>query len=403
MTKRTPTLRPIHPFPARMAPSIALRRLSRAKKKLHILDPMVGSGTTAVVARLRGHKATGFDTDPLALVIAKSWAANVNPKRFRKIAADVLEKAQKIYGVVTLGSAYPVRADEETRSFIRFWFDATNRRQLTALARSIETIKNPVHRTMLWCAFSRLIITKKVGASLAMDVSHSRPHKTYDVAPVKPFDCFLSSVNTILRNAPFATGQKVPKAKIRKGDARSLPLNNSSVDLVITSPPYLNAIDYLRGHKLSLVWMGHSIQKLRDLRTENVGAECGSKDTLSDDLKEALKRMGDTSRLPTRLQNMLVQYLQDMDAVFSEIHRVLRKNAEAVVVIGDSTIRGVFVSNSRALVRIAKKNGLVLHSSRHRPLLMNRRYLPPPERRISGKELRTRMREEVILVFKKTK
>src|SRR5207245_27342 len=93
----TPILRPIHPFPARMAPSIALRRLSGTKKKLRILDPMLGSGTTAVVARLRGHKAFGFDTDPLALLIAKSWSTDVNPKHFRRLAAKVLVSARKRY------------------------------------------------------------------------------------------------------------------------------------------------------------------------------------------------------------------------------------------------------------------------------------------------------------------
>jgi DNA modification methylase len=384
-----------------MAPTIALRRLSRRKKGLRVLDPMVGSGTTAVAARLRGHEAIGFDTDPLALLIAKSWATNIRPTHLRAVAASVLERAQLEYRTLTPGNAYPPGADDETKAFIRFWFDATNRRQLAALGKSISKVKNSIDRTLLWCAFSRLIITKKAGASLAMDVSHSRPHKSSEVVPIKPFDRFQSSVETILRNSPFSSVSDAPRAKIRRGDARKLPLGNGSVDLVITSPPYLNAIDYLRGHKLSLVWMGHWIPNLRELRSQNVGAECSSDAALNDDLKRALKRMGKVDKLPARVQGMLEQYLQDMDKVFLEISRVLRKNGEAVVVIGDSTIKGIFVRNSRALVAIARKNGLVLRSRRRRPLLVNRRYLPPPESKVSGKELRSRMREEVLLTFKK--
>lgn len=72
-------LRPIHPFPARMAPSIVQQRL-RSKEKLRVLDPMAGSGTTIVAARLAGHRAVGFDTDPLALVIAEAWSSDVDPK-----------------------------------------------------------------------------------------------------------------------------------------------------------------------------------------------------------------------------------------------------------------------------------------------------------------------------------
>jgi DNA modification methylase len=401
MPTSTIKLRPIHPFPARMAPSIALRRLSGKRKALQVLDPMVGSGTTAVAARLRGHQAIGFDTDPLALLIAKSWAADIDPNHLRQKAVRVLEMARKKYRELAYGSAYPNAADAETKAFIRFWFDLTNRRQLTALAHYISQIRQPADRTLLWCAFSRLIITKKVGVSLAMDVSHSRPHKKYDLAPVRPFDRFLSSVEAILRNTPFSSVRKAPAAKIRKGDARKLPLDDSSIDLVITSPPYLNAIDYLRGHKLSLVWMEHWIQDLRELRSKNVGTECPLSSDLSDDLKRALGRMGNITRLPERIQNILKQYIRDMDRVFSEIARVLRDNGEAVVVIGDSTIKGIFIRNSWALVSIAKKNGLSMRSSRRRPLLQNRRYLPPPDHEISGKKLGARMREEVILVFAK--
>ncbi len=74
-------LRPIHPFPARMAPSIIQRRL-KSHKRLRVVDPMVGSGTTVVTARILGHHAIGFDTDPLALLIAKAWST-MKPGRVR--------------------------------------------------------------------------------------------------------------------------------------------------------------------------------------------------------------------------------------------------------------------------------------------------------------------------------
>ena len=98
---------------------------------------------------------------------------------------------------------------------------------------------------------------------------------------------------------------------------------------------------------------------------------------------------------------MLAQYARDMNSVLAEVSRVLKRGGEAVVVVGNSTIRGVFIKNSCALVYLAKANGLRLNSTRRRRLLENRRYLPPPERRISGKLLSSRMREEVILTFGK--
>jgi hypothetical protein len=247
-----------------------------------------------------------------------------------------------------------------------------------------------------------MIITKQAGASLAMDVSHSRPHKTYKVAPLRPLKRFLVALDAVLRASPFSAGKVLPRAVIRKADARKLPLHNGSIDLVVTSPPYLNAIDYLRGHKFSLVWMGHSIKEIRNLRSQNIGTENSRLSSLKTERTSlAIKKMGKTDKLPERSRRMLARYVDDMNTVMAEIHRVLARKGEAVLVVGDSTIQGIFVRNSRALVYLGRANGLTLRSVRRRRLRENRRYLPPPEKKISGKLLRSRMREEVILTFGK--
>jgi len=395
-------LRPVHPFPARMAPSIIWRRLRATKKRLRILDPMAGSGTTIVISRSCGHEAVGFDTDPLALLIARAWSSDVEPERLRRSARNVLADARKAFRFTPIGDAYPPSADEETRAFVRFWFDSVNRRQLATLAAAIAGIRDASQRTLLWCAFSRLIITKQAGASLAMDVSHSRPHKVYDMAPIAPFDGFLKAVEVVLKASPFSEMSDLPVARVKRGDARRLQITDGIFDLVITSPPYLNAIDYLRGHKFSLIWMGYSLEQIRDIRISNVGAE-SSTGTSTDGsyVALALRAMGATDELAPRLKGMLTRYVLDMDAVLAQISRALKRNGEAILVVGDSSIRGVFVKNSRALTLLARRNGLHLRSTRRRPLLANRRYLPPPEHRKSGSLLRARMRDEVVLTFVK--
>jgi len=403
MCATTTSLRPIHPFPARMAPTIVQRRL-RLRKQLRVLDPMVGSGTTIVAARLSGHHAVGFDTDPLALVIAKTWSSNLDSKRLLNLSRRILAKATTKYTRLSHGHAYPDNSDRETRSFIRFWFDPTNRRQLTALSMEILKVKDLKERSFLWSAFSKLIVTKDAGASLARDVSHSRPHRVYAIAPIRPFKRFLGAAESIVCASHFPSGTMLPPATLSEGDARNLPVKDESVDLVLTSPPYLNAIDYLRGHKLTLVWMGHSVEAIRTLRAHNIGAESAKHSTTRDmkHIDTALEAMCDRKKLSGRSVRMLAQYLHDMDSVLAEIGRVLKSQGEAVIVVGNSTIRGVFVNNSSALTRLAKANGLNISSSRRRPLLENRRYLPPPGKRVSGRSLRSRMREEVILTFAKT-
>ena len=161
----------IHPFPARMAPGIALDALRQAPVPIRVLDPMAGSGTVLAVARANGHRAYGRDLDPLAVLLARVWTRTVDPDRVRPKGAEVLDRAKKIFRTARLRDAYPRGADEETRAFIRYWFDDYARRQLAALASAIGRVRNRAYRDALWCAFSRLIITKSAGASLAMAIS----------------------------------------------------------------------------------------------------------------------------------------------------------------------------------------------------------------------------------------
>ena len=153
----------------------------------------------------------------------------------------------------------PGNADSETRRFTRYWFDDYARRQLASLATAIHLTRDSVLREALWCAFSRLIISKQCGASLAMDLSHSRPHRKFKRAPSKPFRKFVSAVDRVTTNCIDGSRRNCgPATQVYEGDARCLDLPDGSVDLVVTSPPYLNAIDYLRCSKFSLVWMGYS-------------------------------------------------------------------------------------------------------------------------------------------------
>src|SRR5437879_1941617 len=98
---------PVHPFPARMAPGIALEVIATAKGPLCVLDPMSGSGTVLAVARSRGHRAIGIDIDPLAALISKVWTTAINPVAVRASARTVLRCAQDRFMSLTCRTAYP--------------------------------------------------------------------------------------------------------------------------------------------------------------------------------------------------------------------------------------------------------------------------------------------------------
>ena len=393
--------RPIHPFPARMAPSIALEalNLSLRRRPLTVLDPMVGSGTTVVAARSKGHAAIGFDTDPLAVLLASCWSSDIEKEAATTAGKSVLRNARRRYQDLRQRDSYPDGADEETRKFLRYWFDVTNRTQLRALADAISKVSTEITRNICWCAFSRLIIAKSRGASRAMDLSHSRPHRAFERGPLRPFEGFLEAVQHIANNAAFrAPSNERLAATVSIADARKLPLDAASVDLVITSPPYLNAIDYLRCSKFSLVWMGHTVDELRKLRAANIGTEVArGVGLLAPPIPEVLAALEPLDALPERWKGVLGRYVQDMDTVVAEMARVLKPGGEAVLVVGDSTVRGVFIRNSVALLTLAARHGMTTLSTTRRELPPSRRYLPPPSTKSAGDRFSGRMREEVVL------
>jgi DNA modification methylase len=371
------------------------------RRQLRVLDPMLGSGTTVAVARALGHRALGFDTDPLAVLIARAWCEDVDTKRLVVAARRVLRRARSLHAEMGDRDAYPRGADDETRRFIRYWFDRRNRRELTALSVAILRVKDVATRVLLQCAFSRLIIAKQAGASLALDLAHSRPHRVDDKATVvRPLSAFLDEIKRLCSTAPFDGTTIAPRARVEEGDARAMPVKDSSVDVVITSPPYMNGIDYQRTTKFSLVWFGYTVRDLRRVRKENVGTEAGGRAVdLTEAQRKALRAMGSTRRLPERTTRILAKYVRDMDAAMGEIARVLTPGGRAVIVIGDSTVRNTYVRNSKALLALAEAAGLQLVGIKRRRLPPNRRYLPPPRRR--DDLLDARLRTEAILHLRK--
>jgi hypothetical protein len=396
---------PVHPFPARMAPGIALAALRDSRRCLTVLDPMAGSGTVLAVAQAHGHRAIGLDVDPLAVLLAGVWTRPVGPEEVKDKALSVLQRARQIFRREASRQAYPWQSDAETRAFLRYWFDDYARRQLASLSASIARIRDPVLRDVLWCGFSRLIITKQAGASRAMDLSHSRPHRVFTHAPIKPFNRFLGAVDLVVGNClpVLGSGAVTPPVRVQRGDARELHIDSGCVDLVLTSPPYLNAIDYLRCSKFSLVWMGYTIEELRQIRSQSVGTEASSaeaQDTPA--IQKLVRHLKITPKLSPRNHALLCTYAFDMGRAVAETSRVLKRGGRAVYVVGESLVRGSYIRNSAVVCAVARQHGLTLESRQSRALPANRRYLPPPVANGTKRAmLNGRMRREVVVVFRK--
>ena len=210
-----------------------------------------------------------------------------------------------------------------------------------------------------------------------------------------------SAVSKIAREA-----SQIPTnsdATVRIGNARKLGrVPDRSADAVITSPPYFNAIDYLRGHRLALVWLGYRLSKLRQIRSRSIGSEKGlSQRRFGNMAKGILKGFGFPKDLDGKTSSYLRRYIIDMTQVMGEIARTLGPEGRGVLVVANSNIRGQLVDNAEIIRTIGESLGLREVECTEREIPSTRRYLPPPTS-VAESSLQKRMRFESVLTFEKT-
>lgn len=389
-------IRTVHPFPARMAPEIALRSLEGIPRDSLVLDPMVGSGTVVRHALALGHRAIGFDMDPLAVLMSRVWTSPIDGDVVERELEDLIEEAQAI----DLRSAKLDWQDAETTEFTHYWFAPKQRRVLTRLAVVLARLRTArlgqarrVAVDVLQVALSRIIVTKEQCASLARDTSHSRPHRVADDNDYDVLAGLRRSTAALLDRLQEHALQQ--QARIALGDARQLALNDGSVDYILTSPPYLNQIDYMRGHRLSLVWFGHSLSQLRNIRGTTIGAERAGERGAHAGIATIARAMCKTDDLSTRHERMVLRYAADLQRLLAESARVLNPQGQAVFVVGNSCLKDQFIHNANGVAQAARLAGLRVVRRRERELPLASRYLPLT----TDGTLSKRMRTETVLTF----
>ena len=184
------------------------------------------------------------------------------------------------------------------------------------------------------------------------------------------------------------------------GDARFISsIGNSEVDAVLTSPPYLNAIDYMRGHRLSLVWLGYNLCALRQVRATR---------SVPNEVPIMLMRATFLTKSADRFCASIAS-VRDADPWSFGMQRTFTvlcprllgccdRTGRAILVIGNSCLQGTFIRNSAGVIRAAWMVGLRLVHQVERELPSSSRYLPLPLDH--HKPLGKRMRTEIVLTFR---
>lgn len=380
--------RTIHPFPARMASEIALAVIGEADKPLRVLDPMCGSGTVLSLAVRTGHQVTGYDMDPLAVLVAGVSTRPIDLDELAQTGAACLTAARRSRAV---RGDWPDRATED---FARYWFAEPQFGQLVRLSRAISDLDDSPTKDALQVGLSRLIVTKSPRASLAADTAHSRPHRVVTISDYDVFKGFDRSINEL--GALLESRELRGTAAVHRGDARSKHLfGRATTDLIVTSPPYLNAIDYLRGHRLALIWMGHSLLDLRTIRTAAIGSEARRRGDTTELHEELVKEVvQDFDEHTNRTQNLILRYAHDMLELSTNVEHCLVAGGRAVMVVADSVLRGRRVPTGKLVERALARKGLAITNVESREIPATLRYLPVSN---AGPQLAKRMKHEYVI------
>jgi DNA modification methylase len=388
----------LHAFAAKFPPQLPrtfIRGLTNPGDV--VLDPMMGSGTTVVEALLEGRQAIGLDIDLLALRLCRVKTTPLDLDSLREVGYKVSSRADTLLSDGEfIDRALNEQFDERTKAFIDYWFFPTTQRELMALILAIQEVDNTLIRHFLELTFSSIIITKSGGVSRARDLAHSRPHLDKTKIPKNALEQFLLRLRKNFASiAQLKTNGK--SAILEAGDARSMPFADQSIDLIVTSPPYANALDYMRAHKFSLVWFGESVTDLSKLRAIYIGSErIGSNqyDALPDKPEITIRQLAeqDTSKAA-----ILRKYFVEMKMVLAEMHRVLREDSAAIIVVGTSVMRGIDVQTHECLADIAASLGFDVVDVAQRILDRNKRMMPARFGRKTDSMIEQRMHEEYVI------
>lgn len=419
-----------HAFPAKFPPPLPdkfIRGLTAPGDT--VLDPMMGSGTTIVEAFLAQRRCIGTDIDPLALLIARVKTMPLDLDVLRRQLHRIVENANRRVKTQPIDTIRTIHArwDDKTSEFVDYWFAGETQIELAALLLEIEATDDPAIQDFFTLAFSACIITKSGGVSLAFDLAHTRPHRAkiaFTASGRKVIgDEHINSdsprIQFLTKNLRSAIIEFHKRAiqniqslselpavqypvKLQLADAQKLPIESETVDLIVTSPPYaVNAIDYMRANKFSLVWLGYNLDQLNETRKMCVGGE-----SLANFAFETLPPITASivhtiSAVDPKRGKALHRYYSEMKRILSEMHRVLKPDRAAVVVVASSEIRQIDTQTHTCLTEIGARIGFETPKIGIRRLDRNRRMMPAGHIVNGESQIQKRMHEEFVIGFYK--
>ncbi len=375
--------RPVHrwvPWIAGFSSSFVRDVLDKyLKAKGTVLDPFAGVGTTLVEAVLLGHNAIGFEINPYAAQACrlKTSAHKVNIERlYDEISRFQVFYSDKISDNYTPESAPP--KGFRTRSE---FYSPKVLRKVLILQDFINTIDDSDMQDLFRLAFASTMVrysNYSYEPSLGRRVSAGKPE-------IHDFPVGRTILSKLLE---MAEDIRWFKQNLPEEPASARVINDSffeyqrylspeSVDLIVTSPPYLNNYHYNRNTRPQLYWLGYAKrpEDLKPLERSNFGKywqtvrdqerldlEFSLPDTDLEERLDALRKLKPERGVygGNGWANYAASYFNDCHAFARAMKHVMKPNATALVVIGNSILQGIMIPTDQYFGKIAESVGLEL-------------------------------------------
>lgn len=367
----------IHAYPAKLLqqiPYLFLNTSIFSKEGDTILDPFCGTGTVLLEASIANKNAIGVDVNPLAALIART-------KIFKQDIKNLENKVSEIKELFNLYQSSKRKYFIPTVSNIEHWYDKKTIRKLSKIKHLIENIEDSQIKDFFNVVFSiccRKFSYSDPRISVPVKINEERfpeGHSLREAASKhlkfikinKVFEFFIEQANKNidrLRNYQNITMLNDNKLVVYNTDIKEIDSNlieNNSVQLILTSPPYVSAQKYIRASSLSLQWLELHNNNLASLDKKSIGREYFSPNEYKQFHKTGFKTI-DTILLRIFEKNKLrayitYTYLIEMQKTFQKSFTILKENGYFIMVIGNNTIAGYEFMTYEYLIEIAEKIG----------------------------------------------
>jgi len=350
------------------------RRLTRTPC---VLDPFAGVGTTLVQGTVRGLDVAGFEINPYAALAtrAKLDAVFVGVSEFdRCIAAFERFMARRSRAFTDPRTPPPVGFSGRTQLF-----SAKVERKVLFALDFIGALEDEEMRNLFRLALGSVMVSfsnYSYEPSLTRRVAVGKPEiDDAEVGEVVTTKLRLMLDDVLWLKSQVKRWNKALTSKVYNDSVFSANdyLRSRSVDLVITSPPYLNNYHYPRNTRPQLHWLGLASgrgydgareaesfgkfwQTVRDLPATNLSFEMRELKAVVDAIRGLNANKGAYGG--SGWANYVATYFNDAHRFCRVLAKVMRPGAVAVIVLGNSIIQGVEVQTDQYFGRIAELSGL---------------------------------------------